>query len=100
MNRTLNVRRVVAALAIALAALSPSAASAQTGDGFDLTWNAMSAGGATFATGGDISIGATVAQPGAGSMQGGDFSLQLGFWFDPTVRTFVPLVTRDAIPTR
>lgn len=100
MRRMQTIRRTAAAIGLALAALAASPAHAQTGDGYDLTWNAMSAGGVTFATGGDISIGATVAQPGAGSMQGGDISLQLGFWFDPTVRTFVPLVTRDAIPTR
>ncbi|NUL81779.1 MAG: hypothetical protein HUU60_03530 [Armatimonadetes bacterium] len=58
-------------------------ASAQTGGGFDLTWNTIDGGGITFATGGAFKMGGTVGQPdatGANALSGGAFTLTGGFW--------------------
>src|SRR5438105_4074239 len=48
---------------------------------YDLTWNTIDGGGATFSTGGAFSLGGTIGQPDAGApMTGGAFSLVGGFW--------------------
>lgn len=51
---------------------------------FDLSWNTIDNGGATFSTGGVFELGGTLAQPDAGppggAMTGGSFSLVGGFW--------------------
>ena len=46
-------------------------ASAQTGGGYDLTWNSIDGGGATFSTGGGYSLGGTIGQADAGAASGG-----------------------------
>ena len=53
---------------------------AQVGGGFDLTWNTVDGGGATFSTGGTYSLGGTVGQHDAGYASGGVYSLEEGFW--------------------
>ncbi len=57
-----------------------SLASAQTGGIFDLSWNTIDGGGATYSTGGVFSLGGTIGQPDAGVMSGGVYTLQGGFW--------------------
>lgn len=57
-------------------------ASAQTGGGYDLTWNTIDSGGAMFSTGGTYSLGGTIGQPDAGKMSGGNYTLNGGFWVD------------------
>ena len=44
---------------------------AQSGGGYDLTWNTVDGGGYTFSTGGGYSLGGTVGQPDAGLLTGG-----------------------------
>jgi hypothetical protein len=66
-------------LAGLLALLLVAAAPAQTGDGFDLTWNTIDGGGGT-STDGDFSVDGTIAQPDAGTLTDGDYTLSGGFW--------------------
>jgi hypothetical protein len=70
-------RALPAALAIALLA---GAVVAQVGGGFDLSWNTVDGGGATFSTGGGFAVGGTAGQPDAGQHTGGPFGLVGGFW--------------------
>lgn len=63
-------------LLIALSGL----AAAQTGGGYDLTWNTISGGGITFSDGGGYTLGGTVGQMDAGVLSGGSFVLAGGFW--------------------
>lgn len=80
-NKQLGRLATLAALLLTVAA---GLAIAQTGGGFDLTWNTYNGGGATFSAGGGFSLGGTIAQPDAGPTTGpmtsGGFSLVGGFW--------------------
>jgi len=71
-------------------------ASAQTGGGYDLTWNSIDGGGATFSTGGGYSLGGTIGQADAGAASGGAYSLSGGFWagIPATYNAFVPIAMR------
>jgi hypothetical protein len=53
---------------------------AQTGGAYDLTWNTLDQGGATFSLGGSYRLGGTIAQPDAGGATGGSYALTGGFW--------------------
>jgi hypothetical protein len=57
-----------------------SSSQAQSGGGYDLKWNTIDSGGATFSAGGTYSLGGTIGQPDAGSMSGGSYTLVGGFW--------------------
>ncbi len=83
------------ALAALLVAGGQTAA-AQTGGGYDLTWNSIDGGGATFGTGGGYSLGATIGQPDAGAASGGAYSLRGGFWagVPANYNAFVPIAMR------
>ncbi len=70
----MNVRMIILAAA---ALLFSTTAGAQ---GFDLSWNTIDGGGATFSVGGAFSLGGTIGQPDAGVMSGGQFTLIGGFW--------------------
>ena len=48
-------------------AVRASIAHAQTGGGYDLTWNTIDGGGYMFSTGGGYSLGGTMGQPDAGA---------------------------------
>ena len=60
--------------------LVTSAALAQSGDGYDLSWNTVDGGGYTFSSGGDYQLGGTTGQHDAGCTSGGDYVLCGGFW--------------------
>lgn len=55
-------------------------ACAQTGGPYDLGWNTLDAGGVTPAIGGSYRLDGTVAQPDAGPLSGGAYTLTGGFW--------------------
>ncbi|MCS7055402.1 MAG: hypothetical protein NZM18_04410 [Thermoflexales bacterium] len=75
--------------------LSASLAVAQTGGGYNLTWNTVDGGGATFSTGGTYSLGGTVGQADAQpQMSGGTYALQGGFWSPPGHLAHVPIARR------
>ena len=95
-----------AAISLAFAALlllafvalhqTQDVALAQSGGDYDLTWNTVDGGGATFSTGGDYSLGGTIGQPDAGLLTGGDYTLAGGFWGGGAVeyKIYLPLVLR------
>lgn len=60
--------------------LIASAAQAQSGGGYDLTWNSMDGGGETLSAGGGYELGGTLGQADAGVLSGGGFELSGGFW--------------------
>ncbi len=101
-NRTPRLRVAVslcllASLAALLALGVVSGVSAQSGGGYDLTWNTIDGGGATFSTGGGYSLGGTVGQPDAGTLSGGPYTLAGGFWGGGAAqyRVYLPLVLRN-----
>jgi hypothetical protein len=53
---------------------------AQTGGGYDLTWNTVDGGGYTFSSGAGYSLGGTAGQADAGRLSGGGYTLNGGFW--------------------
>ena len=73
---------------LALAALAfrqaQHLALAQSGNGYDLTWNTVGGGGYTFSasTNGVYALGGTIGQPDAGTMSdsSGTYTLRGGFW--------------------
>lgn len=71
---------------------------AQSGGDYDLTWNTVDSGGATFSTGGNYSLGGTIGQPDAGLLTGGDYTLAGGFWGGAVrmYRIYLPLVLRNS----
>lgn len=86
-----------AILVLTLLSLRGSAtAYAQTGGGYDLTWNRIAAGGGTSAAGDTILTG-TAGQAEAGPVQsGGGYTLVGGFWGGGTVRysVYLPVVIK------
>ena len=71
-------------------------ASAQSGGGYDLTWNMIAGGGATFSTGGGYSLGGTIGQSDAGTLSGSDYTLAGGFWGGGSTlyNLMLPLIVR------
>jgi hypothetical protein len=52
---------------------------AQSGGGYDLSWNTIDGGGGT-STGGAYELSGTIGQADAGYMAGGTYELTGGFW--------------------
>ena len=80
-------------------ARSPDDASPNLTATLDLSWWTVDGGGQTFSTGGDFQLGATIAQPDAGALRGGDFILAGGFWpsvtaWEVAYSTYLPVVLR------
>ena len=78
MNKRLILIGVVVVLP--LLALGVASVYAQSGGGFDLTWNTVDNGGATFTSGGGYTLGGTAGQPDAATWSGGGYTLVGGFW--------------------
>ncbi|MCI0399326.1 MAG: hypothetical protein L0332_09460 [Chloroflexi bacterium] len=78
----MNAKRIVAGLVLVflLAAVVSLPILAQSGGGFDLSWNSLDGGGATFSSGGGYSLGGTIGQADAGPAGGGAYTLEGGFW--------------------
>lgn len=95
----MNISRFIfhVSLLIALLALLAPIAFAQTGGGYNLTWNTVDGGGYTWSEGGGYSLGGTVGQPDAGVLQDGGYTLTGGFWGSATIRygIYLPLVLRN-----
>ena len=87
---------VVVLVAVALAAWRALPTVAQTGGTYDLSWNSIDGGGATFATGGNYSLGGTIGQADAGVLSGGAYTLTGGFWaaLNTGGSTYLPLIRR------
>ena len=89
-------------LATLLGVLSATRVPAQTGGGFDLSWNTIDGAGQTFASGGDFVLGNTLGQSdAASSVQGGVSVVAGGFWnitLNPSPTT-IPTATITPTPT-
>ena len=70
----------VVVLGLVVLLLVAATVQAQTGGGYDLTWNTIDGGGGMFSTGGSYSLGGTIGQPDAGTLNGGGYTLNGGFW--------------------
>ena len=91
------MRRAAIFLALAAFLLLASVALAQSGGGYDLSWNTVDGGGYTFSAGGDYTLGGTIGQPDAGELSGGGYVLGGGFWGGGECRIYLlPLVLRNA----
>jgi hypothetical protein len=93
---TFHVSRLL--LPAALLSLLASVALAQSGGGYDLTWNTIDGGGYTFSTGGGYALGGTAGQADAGVLSGGGYTLAGGFWPSGAAaqyRVYLPLVLRN-----
>jgi hypothetical protein len=84
-------------LLAALLSLLASVTLAQSGGGYDLTWNTVDGGGATWSEGGGYALGGTIGQPDAGTLTGGGYTLAGGFWGGGAARygVYLPLVLRN-----
>lgn len=70
-------------------------AQAQTGGGYDLTWNVVGSGDMS-STSGTYSMGGTAGQAGAGLLSGGSYTLNGGFWNLFTgYGTYLPLIVKS-----
>jgi hypothetical protein len=69
-----------ALIAILTMTSSVRTAQAQSGGGYDLTWNVIAGGGDTNSAGGPYSLSGTIGQAEAGTLSGGSYSLSGGFW--------------------
>ncbi len=71
--------------------------SAQTGSGFDLSWNvASSAGGTGSMSGSGFEMAGTVGQTAAGPTGGVRFEVRQGFWMGPkwVSMVYLPVIAR------
>ena len=92
------MKRAAIFLALAAFLLLASVALAQSGGGYDLSWNTVDGGGYTFSAGGDYTLGGTIGQPDAGELTGRDYILGGGFWHGGALaqyRIYLPLALRN-----
>jgi hypothetical protein len=87
-------------LALAAFLVIAGVAGAQTGNGYDLSWNTIDGGGVTFSSSGEYSLGGTVGQPDAGLLTGGEYTLGGGFWGGGAVTgvaydVYLPLIVHN-----
>jgi hypothetical protein len=70
-------------------------AQAQSGGGYDLTWNVIAGGGGT-STGGAYTLSGTIGQADAGTLSGAPYTLNGGFWNDAlnVAKLFLPLIMK------
>ena len=68
------------AVVILLLTVRASAGPAQTGGGYDLSWNTIAGGAGTPSSGGGFDLSGTIGQAATGTLEGGGFSLNGGFW--------------------
>ena len=92
MKRVLSLLPVVVLLLVAV----PSS-SAQSGNGYDLSWNVIADGGTTFSLVDSYTLGATLGQSGACSLSGGNYTLSGGFWNSVITNfdIYLPIVLRS-----
>jgi hypothetical protein len=72
---------------------------AQSGGGYDLTWNSVDGGGGA-STGGGYTLSGTAGQPDAGLLTGGGYTLGGGFWMGGApaanvYHVYLPCLTRN-----
>jgi hypothetical protein len=86
-------------LGIVVAVLAVGPGSAQTGDGFDLTWHVLGGAGGDGPMSGDgFSLDATLSQTAIGPAISGDWLLGQGYWYGmgavapPVFGVYIPLL--------
>lgn len=72
-------RSIIPIPIILILLVSAAISHAQSGGGYDLTWNTIDGGGGT-ASGGGYELSGTLGQPDAGQISGGAYTLGGGFW--------------------
>jgi len=89
------IRTTLFAAIVVLLATLP--ALAQSGGGYDLTWNTVSGGGGA-SSGSGYALNGTMGQPAAGTLCGDGYALVGGFWagVSPPYYIYLPLVMRGA----
>jgi hypothetical protein len=91
------MKRLSLFISIAVALLIVSIAVAQTGAGYDLTWNTIDSGGGS-SSGGSYTLDGTLGQPEAGALSGSGYTLNGGFWYGPSATAhfeiYLPVVLR------
>jgi hypothetical protein len=87
---------VVIASALLAGIVLVKSAAAQTGDGFDLSWNVIGGGGGK-STGSGFTVEGTIGQPVVGLSSDAEYTLQHGFWvtMQDIIRMFLPLVEKE-----
>jgi hypothetical protein len=75
-----TIRLLALAALLAFVAGGIAAVHAQSGGGYDLTWNSVDSGGVTFSSGGGYALGGTAGQSDAATWSGGGYTLSGGFW--------------------
>jgi hypothetical protein len=90
------MKRTALFIPIVLTLLIVSIAFAQTGSGYDLSWSTIDGGGAFSSSGGGYALAGTIGQPDAGSLIGGGYTLNGGFWSGAVTQytVFVPLLMK------
>ncbi len=86
---------VASLAALAAALLVVSMVAAQSGGGYNLSWNTIAGGGTSH--GGGYALGGAIGQADTGTLIGGGYTLAGGYW--PGARTqfavFLPLILRN-----
>jgi hypothetical protein len=79
-----------------LVAAALTKAQAQSGDGYDLTWNTQESGGRLEASGGSYSLYGSLGQPDAGAALNGEgYAFVGGFWSGvPAYQICLPVVSK------
>lgn len=101
-HRTGLLKAARGLVGLALLLLLASISVAQSGGGYDMSWNTVDGGGATHNTGGDYTLAGTAGQPDAGVLAAGEYTLGGGFWRGgalPAVEehdVYLPLILRDS----
>lgn len=91
------MKRIMIVMTVLALLLLTGVALAQTGGGYDLTWNSIDGGGYMFSTGGGYSLGGTMGQPDAGLLSGGGYTLAGGFWGGALAeyRIYLPVLLKN-----
>jgi hypothetical protein len=91
------MKRLILLSSIVLALLIVSIAVAQTGGGYDLTWNTIDSGGGS-SSGGSYTLDGTLGQFEAGTLNGSGYTLSGGFWYGAQsaaqFKIYLPVVVR------
>ena len=97
-KRNRRQRLILLALVLAAVLVSTTAVGATLGGGggYDLTWNTVDGGGYMFSAGGRYGLGGAAGQADAGSLSGGSYQLNGGFWAaEGPYSVGVPLVIKN-----
>jgi hypothetical protein len=89
------MKRLILFVLIGLLLVVASTALAQSGSGYDLTWNTIDGGGGS--SGGGYTLVGTIGQPDVGiAMNGSSYTLVGGFWAGAISQyvVYLPLVIK------